>query len=315
MGKILSIFSKKAQADDIFLDFEHARPNNVDQEHLCQTVSTALENGNSLLSVLTDYKTGCAELIREAFSHPQDLSFEERAFRAVIFKVIDVKKVHEFSCNLVANFPLLLDALGRDNANQTLNDQQALAKSIADIISFSLVFDDLKAHCPQMQNDFAYYRRYQGKYYSMQKQNQIDIQVPEFDTDQISMFIAHGSPLVNAIITEVSRTAQCSEHSVAVLAAMANICAAMVNKRRFSNEQTYLFCLRAMTGAIVLYDHISPLGAFHRRSPIKIKKCIQLIASYPSAPEDFLAGLNNAIKHSTKNFSTCPSDVSKLLSA
>jgi hypothetical protein len=29
--------------------------------------------------------------------------------------------------------------------------------------------------------------------------------------------------------------------------------------------------MRAMTGAIILYDHLHPQGAFHKKSPINVR--------------------------------------------
>ena len=51
---------------------------------------------------------------------------------------------------------------------------------------------------------------------------------------------------------------------------MANVCQEMVDKKRFEAEQTNMFCLRAMTGSIILFDHLHPQGAFHKKSPIHV---------------------------------------------
>jgi hypothetical protein len=32
-----------------------------------------------------------------------------------------------------------------------------------------------------------------------------------------------------------------------------------------------------MSGSIVLYDHIAPLGVFHKKSPVSIKSVIQVL--------------------------------------
>eukprot|EP00696_Hemimastix_kukwesjijk_P007721 gnl/Hemi2/19797_TR6562_c0_g1_i1.p1 gnl/Hemi2/19797_TR6562_c0_g1~~gnl/Hemi2/19797_TR6562_c0_g1_i1.p1 ORF type:complete len:315 (-),score=68.40 gnl/Hemi2/19797_TR6562_c0_g1_i1:98-1042(-) len=303
MGKILSLFSKR-DPSDVFLDFENARPTS-NQAELYNKVEQCLRNGNQLLGVLTNYGTGCAELIRVAFSTPTPQT-EEAAFRAVMMRVSDIKQLFDFAFELESLVPQLLRALAAGEASQTLADQQSLAKQLADVFSFALIFDDLKAHCPQMQNDFSYYRRYYSRY-----KGDPNLQVQEFDTTLISMFIAHGTPLMNSLIT-ATKSMQ-AESVQNTLAAMANICATMVQKRKFgSNEQIYQFCLRGMTGAIILYDHVAPLGAFHKRSPIKIKKCAILVTSYP-APEEFLSSLCGALKFNSKNFDAAPPDIAKIL--
>lgn len=40
------------------------------------------------------------------------------------------------------------------------------------------------------------------------------------------------------------------------LSVMANICFEMVLNKKFDSDTTNMFCLRAMTGSIILYDHI-----------------------------------------------------------
>jgi hypothetical protein len=39
---------------------------------------------------------------------------------------------------------------------------------------------------------------------------------------------------------------------------------------RFPKPETNLFAARAMTGSIILFDHVHPLGAFHKKSPIQV---------------------------------------------
>ena len=39
---------------------------------------------------------------------------------------------------------------------------------------------------------------------------------------------------------------------------------------RFEKPTTVMFVLRVMVGAIILYDHVHPAGAFHRKSNIDV---------------------------------------------
>ena len=60
-----------------------------------------------------------------------------------------------------------------------------------------------------------------------------------------------------------------------VLATMAAICHNAVNDperaARFRNPGTVTYCLRVMVSVITLYDHVNPLGAFHKNSPINVR--------------------------------------------
>jgi len=67
---------------------------------------------------------------------------------------------------------------------------------------------------------------------------------------------------------------------------MANICYDMVAKKKFTNVNTNMFCLRAMTGCVVLVDHISPVGAFSKKSAVYIKGVITVLKTFTDAPTD-----------------------------
>jgi len=58
-----------------------------------------------------------------------------------------------------------------------------------------------------------------------------------------------------------------------------------------------MFCLRAMTGAVILFDHLHNLGAFSKKSPINIKGCITVLknTNQPGSTD----GLLNALRFTT----------------
>lgn len=77
-------------------------------------------------------------------------------------------------------------------------------------------------------------------------------------------------------------------------------CVCCVALRRFTKPATLLFCARAMTGSIVLYDHISPLGVFHKKGPIAIKQVINVLKKDFPGNDGII--LLNAIQFSTKHY-------------
>jgi hypothetical protein len=76
------------------------------------------------------------------------------------------------------------------------------------------------------------------------------------------------------------------------LAHMANVCFSMVDQKKFTNEETNLYCCRVMTGCIMLFDAIHPVGAFGKKSPVLIKKCLLLLKAQTPVPDMLL----NSIK-------------------
>ena len=65
-----------------------------------------------------------------------------------------------------------------------------------------------------------------------------------------------------------------------------------------------------MTGSIVLYDHVSPLGVFHKKSPIPVKQAITLLKREFPGNDGII--LLNAIQFSTKHYKDA-SDATKEL--
>jgi len=93
---------------------------------------------------------------------------------------------------------------------------------------------------------------------------------------------------------------------------MANICQEMIFKKQFNQDVTNMFVLRAMTGAVILFDHLHGVGAFSKRSPINIKGAITALKSYQGGSTD---GLLNALRFTTihLNDPETPASIRQLL--
>jgi len=102
------------------------------------------------------------------------------------------------------------------------------------------------------------------------------------------------------------------DNVTSALATMANICYDMVFRKKFEADGTNMFCLRAMTGAIILFDHLSAQGAFAKKSPINIKGSINVLKSYSASPTD---GLLNALRFTTLHLNDpeTPNSIKQLL--
>jgi hypothetical protein len=51
---------------------------------------------------------------------------------------------------------------------------------------------------------------------------------------------------------------------------LANVCLEMFQNGQFQDKPEWnIFCLRAMTGAIVIVDHIDEIGAFNKQSKVR----------------------------------------------
>ena len=70
------------------------------------------------------------------------------------------------------------------------------------------------------------------------------------------------------------------------------------------------YILRVMTGLIIIYDHVSNQGAFHKKSPVDIKAAIVLLQNNNNEV------LLDALRYSTKhlNDDSTPPKVKQMLS-
>jgi len=294
------------------LDFENAEPSN-DEREIHSTVAAVLDKGPVILDRLFKYD-GCEEFIRKAITTPGEET-EEAAWKAVLPAVDQLQEFYDFSLELEACFPKLLIALCKNEPKDSLPNQQALAKQLADVFDFVLRFDDAKMVNPAIQNDFSYYRRTLNRMKLSKKD--LNIKIRDELANRMSLFFAYPTPMMK-VLSETTARFLSSDQSVPrdnvtnALATMANVCQDMVAKKKFEADTTNMMCLRAMTGAIILFDHLHSQGAFVKKSPILIKPCINVLKSYTASPTD---GLLNALRFTTihLNDPETPNPIKQLL--
>lgn len=125
---------------------------------------------------------------------------------------------------------------------------------------------------PAIQNDFSYYRRTLNRM-KLSPKKDMNIKIRDEQANRMSLFFAYPTPMMKVLSETTVKflatdTSVPKENVTVALAFMANICQDMVAKKKFDNENTLMFCLRGMTGAIILYDHLS--HAFVKKSQINV---------------------------------------------
>lgn len=312
MGKILvSVQNKKEE--DIFIDFEDAKPTSEEQATF-DSNSKILSESSKILDRLFQYE-GCEEHIRRAIQNPSQET-EQAAWDAVLPAVDTLEQFFQYSSQLEQVFPKLLVELCVDDPKATMKSKQSLAYQLAQVFDFVLKFDDAKMVNPAIQNDFSYYRRTLNRMKLTKKD--LNIKVRDELANRMSLFFAYPTPMMKVLSDSTTKFLQEGQNKVSrdeisqVLAIMANVCQNMVANKKFPAENTQMFCLRAMVGSIILYDHVHPQGAFHKKSPIRIHDCITTLKQYSTSTND---GLLNAIRFTTIHLSDSdtPSSIKKLL--
>jgi len=308
MGAALAnLFSSEKRVPvDIFLDFEAAVPGDAEKE-IHKTIAEVLVKSEGILDKLFAYK-GCEEFIRKAITTP-NADTENAAWSALLPAVETLQEFYEFSTEIEKVYPKILQQLFVANADtgnlkQSLEGQQALTKQLADIFDFALRFDDAKMVNPAIQNDFSYYRRSLSRMKLNNKGG--DIKIKDELANRMSLFFAYPTPMMK-VLTDTTvgfvnatngGTPVDKAQVVSGFSLMANVCLDMVEKAKFKNTKTNMFCLRGMTGAILLVDHVDEHGAFQKKSTINMRGAILQLKAFTEASTD---GLLNALRYTTKH--------------
>ena len=306
MGILASIFS--GNDDDVFFDFSNCKPAQH-EEALHEEVNEILQYIPAILQSLVAYE-GCGALIQKALNN-NTAENENAAFQEVKENVVVIQQYYNFAKHLEVIVPKLLSALAayignhhqmQSNssaacgssvpANDKSSQQAALVKQLGEILDFALKFDEIKMTKPYLQNDFSFYRRL------MPKRHIDELIISDEEANFISLFLAEHIPMMKVLIKVLSALVVDNEHVLTVLSAMANACASMVSTKRFASQDLNIFCLRAMAGAIVLFDHVDMLGAFRKKSPLHIKRCLTILTKSPLDIKSAVA----AVRYSTKHF-------------
>jgi len=309
MGALLTIFKPEhTHQINFFLDFKNFNPPTGGEElDVYNAVKDVLDRHQEILQILTSY-SGCDAVIRKAIN---ENSYDE-AFEVLVPAVQDLRTLYEFSQQIGEVAPRLLSPLCKSADEEgSLANQTALAKLLCDLFNFILQFDDKKMVNPHIQNDFSFFRRSQGKL----KDKNIS-KVPEDVTNKMSLFYAYPTPMMTMLtdlVTNQGLVGISRDEIIQGLSLLANVCLDMVEKTKFDDNDLNLFCLRAMTAAIILVDHISENGVFHRRSPVNIKSAI--ITLRRKQDELQTTGLLNALKYTTRHLNDpdTPKSITNLL--
>uniref|UniRef100_A0A9L0RFR1 CYFIP related Rac1 interactor B n=1 Tax=Equus caballus TaxID=9796 RepID=A0A9L0RFR1_HORSE len=190
---------------------------------------------------------------------------------------------------------------------QHLEREQALAKQFAEILHFTLRFDELKMTNPAIQNDFSYYRRTLSRMRINNVPAEGENEVNNELANRMSLFYAEATPMLKTLSDATTKFVSENknlpiENTTDCLSTMASVCRVMLEtpeyRSRFTNEETVSFCLRVMVGVIILYDHVHPVGAFAKTSKIDMKGCIKVLKDQPP---NSVEGLLNALRYTTKH--------------
>lgn len=325
MGKLLSILRTPCNKDvDVFVDFENAQPSPAEAETY-RTVEEVIKESKTVLKDMQSYKGAMAE-IREAINNPHSDEAQMKAWTATLEHVGNLKSYYDFSKKLETVVSLLLaDLCSNDMSSmEHLEQQQALVRQFAELLDFTLAFDEAKMVTPSVQNDFSYYRR-RANHMKLSQEGTNgeaatgDIALSSEVQGRMSLFFAESRPMMKCV-SETTRKFV-SEHkeipveiTTETLAKMAAVCRVMIStpeyRERFANSETVMFVIRVMVGVLILYDHVHPNGAFAKNPNIDMEKFIRVLKTHAAN-----TNLLDALRYTSLHFndSTTPDSIKKSL--
>lgn len=316
MGNLLKILSNNCLdsspgfSEEIFLDFDNVIPKE-DERQVYNTVSPILAESQDILRDLTNYEGAAAE-IKKCIQSPSDQEHKDHTWNTLLPLVVRLKRYFEFSSALTEAYIDIIRELTRHQGSAThqLEQKQALARQLGDLIHFTLNFDKKKMENSQIQNDYSFFRRLTN-FYSRMK----DVRLPgekneeltQAQANDISFFYAKPTPMLS-ILSEATvkfvdgQNEDVKLKTLTILSTFANITKTMIEKNEFRSKlstESIQLCERVMTAAIILYDHVHPNGAFEKKSAIDVKGAIKLLLS----PDENNAMLN-ALRYTTKTINS-----------
>jgi len=278
------------------LDFLHPEIADDEERKLTEVIAESLADGPTLLEVLRDY-TGCEEPIRKALNDPGPKT-EGAAWQAVSAAVAKLHGFYKFSLNLEKVWPQVLDTLCAEESIVGVQTHLALAKQLVEIFDFVFHFDEAKMVNPAIQNDFSYYRRVLSRMKNTDKDAKEKILVDEELANKMSFFFAYPTPMMKVLIDvtmEFDKNAKM--RLIEGLSLVANLCLKALEGDDGSSEKVSMLFLCAMTGCIILVDHLHDEGAFHKKSPIRIRSCIQKLKDQQPSVDFLLNSLRFTTLH------------------
>jgi len=304
MGGLLSAFGSEVDVSDCKIDI-NAEPGDSERDVVQRAVET-LELAKTAFETLEAYED-CSPLVKKAMGDPTPDN-EAEAWSKAQEAAGKAKKFYNMAQALEEMFPQLLRCLAGEDEKSSFQQKQAVCSKVAELLEFALKFDGLRVMHPTISNDMAYYRRSLSKH-----SNQPNLPVKDDEASYIMLFVAQMSPMTYALAKGASglmKTAPSFALRVPkVLALMSNVCLSLCRSKEF-DEATTLKLLYAMVGGVIVYDHVSPEGAFTAKG-LNTKSAVSfLVKDYPQQ-----SNLANALKYSSLHYSddSTPSSIKTVL--
>ena len=117
----------------------------------------------------------------------------------------------------------------------------------------------------------------------------------------MTMFFGTGNPVLSRSISTLKSKYGGNDallnKILSIFTSTADICTATIVHHNIERQDTQILVLRCITGATLMYDHLSPTGAFNKQVPFANYDALKTVHDFQ--PKQ--TALINAIKYSSKH--------------
>ena len=290
------LFSSLKPLPEIYIDLQNVTPNPGRESELYEKFnSTVIEPSVELFKKFAAYKDGQKEATQAMVTPTQEN--KDIAWNTILPNIYVQMEIYNYFNNLTNEFARLVDVvleLLLSTKDTFFTEYPALTKCFALCFDIILKFDTQLLMLPKLVNDLAFFRRNSAT----RNQNS------EFDSliessNQTTVFWATQMPFLNKIIQSMKQ--KCTSNPdiapqvYGVFGAVADVCTSTGLKS--TNEELTILCLRCLTGAILVYDALSPTGAFNKPD-FHLKEALEFLSNH--TPKQ--SGLINFIVYSSTTY-------------
>jgi hypothetical protein len=290
------LFSSLKPLPEVFIDLQNVTPNPGREQELYEKFnSSVIEPAAEIYAKFAAYQDGQKEATQAMVSPTQEN--KDLAWETILPNIHLQMEVYDFVNVVTSEFVKLVDVvleLSQETKTIFFADYPAVTKCFTLCFDMILKFDTQLLKLPKLVNDLAFFRRNAPLH---NENNELDKLIES--SNQTTVFWATQMPFLNktiqALKAKYTQQPEILPSVYGTFGAVADVSTSIGIKS--TNDELTVLCLRCMTGAILVYDALSPTGAFNKPE-FHLKEGLEFLSTY----EPKQSGLINFILYSSTTF-------------
>jgi hypothetical protein len=295
-----SLFSGRRRAlAQVQINLEAPQANSPEEASVCgQFTSQIMESSAALLGQFSAYHDAQA-LAAAAISSPSEET-KQAAWEAVVPNVDLQMELFTLSQRFGTEFlkvvQFIIDRISPSTDIEIFQLMPLLTRAIADGINLILTLDEIKLGIPRLLNDLAYFRRNATAYNT---DGSLDATLEK--SNETTIFWASPTPFLSAFIQLLTTRFPPSSHNfqsiLLFLGSVVDVGASLLLFQKSHNDHMNKLCLRCIVGGTLMYDRLSPSGAFAKPFRFHVLKAMEVLVKYDPRQTALINGVKFGSKH------------------